>query len=77
MIFIKEVNLAFGHKKVFEEISETIGTRDRIALVGSNGFFKNPTEVTTSTDHLFSLCRLIIHWKLFGDIPFLFDLYLS
>lgn len=37
MIFIKEVNLAFGHKKVFQEISETIGTRDRIALVGSNG----------------------------------------
>ncbi|MEE3061160.1 MAG: ATP-binding cassette domain-containing protein, partial [Verrucomicrobiota bacterium] len=37
MIFIKEVNLAFGHKKVFEEISETIAPRDRIALVGSNG----------------------------------------
>ena len=37
MIFIKEVNLAFGHKKVFQEISETIGVRDRIALVGSNG----------------------------------------
>ena len=34
MIFIKEVNLAFGHKKVFEEISETIAPRDRIALVG-------------------------------------------
>ncbi len=25
----------------------------KAALVGSNGFFKNPTEVTTSTDHLF------------------------
>jgi ATP-binding cassette subfamily F protein 3 len=37
MIFIKEVNLAYGHKKIFEEISETIGPRDRIALVGSNG----------------------------------------
>ena len=37
MIFIKDVNLAFGHKKIFQEISETIGARDRIALVGSNG----------------------------------------
>jgi ATP-binding cassette subfamily F protein 3 len=37
MIFIKEVNLAYGHKKIFVEISETIGPRDRIALVGSNG----------------------------------------
>ncbi len=37
MIFIKEVSLAFGHKKIFEEISETIAPRDRIALVGSNG----------------------------------------
>ena len=37
MIFIKEVNLAFGHKKIFNHISESIGARDRIALVGSNG----------------------------------------
>ena len=37
MIFIKEVSLSYGHKKIFEEISETIGPRDRIALVGSNG----------------------------------------
>ena len=37
MIFIKEVYLAFGHKKLFEGVSETIGPRDRIALVGSNG----------------------------------------
>lgn len=37
MIFLKQVSLAFGHKKVFVEISETIGPRDRIALVGSNG----------------------------------------
>jgi ATP-binding cassette subfamily F protein 3 len=37
MIFIKKVNLAFGHKKIFNHISETIGARDRIALVGSNG----------------------------------------
>lgn len=37
MIFLKQVSLAFGHKKVFEEICETIGPRDRIALVGSNG----------------------------------------
>ena len=29
--------MAYGHKKIFEEISETIGPRDRIALVGSNG----------------------------------------
>ena len=41
MIFIKEVSLAFGHKKIFEEISESIGARDRIALVGSNGSGKN------------------------------------
>ena len=37
MIFVKEVSLAFGNKKIFEEISETITPRDRIALVGSNG----------------------------------------
>ena len=37
MIFIKEVSLAYGHKKLFEEVSETISPRDRIALVGSNG----------------------------------------
>ncbi len=37
MIFIREVTLSFGHKKLFNEISETIGPRDRIALVGSNG----------------------------------------
>ena len=37
MIFIKDVYLSFGHKKLFEGISETIGPRDRIALVGSNG----------------------------------------
>ena len=37
MIFIKNVYLAFGHKKIFDDISETIGPRDRIALVGSNG----------------------------------------
>lgn len=29
--------MAYGHKKIFVEISETIGPRDRIALVGSNG----------------------------------------
>ena len=37
MIFIREVTLAFGHKKLFNEISGTIGPKDRIALVGSNG----------------------------------------
>ena len=37
MIFIREVTLSYGHKKLFSEISETIGPRDRIALVGSNG----------------------------------------
>lgn len=29
--------MAFGDKKIFQEISETIGPRDRIALIGSNG----------------------------------------
>ncbi len=37
MIFIKDVHLAFGHKKLFSGIAETIGPKDRIALVGSNG----------------------------------------
>ena len=37
MIFIREVTLSYGHKKLFNEISETIGPRERIALVGSNG----------------------------------------
>ena len=32
MIFIREVTLSYGHKKLFNEISETIGPRDRIAL---------------------------------------------
>ena len=45
MIFIKEVSLAYGHKKIFEEISETIGPRDRIALVGSNGSGKTTMPV--------------------------------
>ena len=35
MIFIKDVHLAFGHKKLFTGIAETIGPKDRIALVGS------------------------------------------
>ena len=35
--FIKDVHLAFGHKKLFTGIDETIGPKDRIALVGSNG----------------------------------------
>ena len=29
--------MAFGHKKLFTGINETIGPKDRIALVGSNG----------------------------------------
>ena len=37
MIFIREITLSYGHKKLFNEISETIGPRERIALVGSNG----------------------------------------
>ena len=37
MFLIKEVNLSYGAKVLFKEISETIGPRDRIALVGSNG----------------------------------------
>ena len=34
--FIKDVHF-FGHKKLFTGIDETIGPKDRIALVGSNG----------------------------------------
>ena len=37
MFLIKDVTLAYGSKVLFNEISETIGPRDRIALVGSNG----------------------------------------
>ena len=37
MIQIKEVSLAYGHKVLFNNISEVIGPLDRIALVGSNG----------------------------------------
>ena len=37
MFLIKEVTLSYGAKVLFNEISETIGPRDRIALVGSNG----------------------------------------
>ncbi len=37
MIQIHEVSLAYGPQSLFEEISEVIGSLDRIALVGSNG----------------------------------------
>jgi ATP-binding cassette subfamily F protein 3 len=37
MIFIKDVHLAFGHKKIFIGVAETIAPMDRIALVGANG----------------------------------------
>ena len=37
MFLIKDVTLAYGSKVLFKEIAETIGPRDRIALVGSNG----------------------------------------
>ena len=37
MFLIKEVTLSYGAKVLFNDISETIGPRDRIALVGSNG----------------------------------------
>ena len=37
MFLIKDVTLAYGSKVLFNEIEETIGPRDRIALVGSNG----------------------------------------
>ena len=37
MIQIQEVSLAYGPQSLFEEISEVIGSLDRIALVGSNG----------------------------------------
>ena len=37
MFLIRDVNLAYGAKVLFKGIEETIGPRDRIALVGSNG----------------------------------------
>ena len=41
MIELKEVLLQYGPKKIFNEISTVIGTRDRIGLVGSNGSGKS------------------------------------
>ena len=40
MFLIRDVNLAYGAKVLFKGIEETIGPRDRIALVGSNGSCK-------------------------------------
>ena len=37
MFQFREVRLAYGSKVLFDEISEVIGVRDRIGLVGSNG----------------------------------------
>ena len=37
MIILKDVSLAYGEKVIFNQISATIGQRDRIGLVGVNG----------------------------------------
>ncbi len=41
MITLNEICLAYGEKVIFNEISETIGQRDRIGLVGVNGSGKS------------------------------------
>ena len=41
MINFKNISLAYGKKKLFDGISQVIGPRDRIALVGSNGSGKS------------------------------------
>ncbi|WP_269542240.1 ABC-F family ATP-binding cassette domain-containing protein [Cerasicoccus fimbriatus] len=41
MIVIQDLKLAYGEKVIFNEINATIGTRDRIALVGVNGSGKS------------------------------------
>lgn len=41
MINLRNISLAYGKKKLFEGISQVIGPRDRIALVGSNGSGKS------------------------------------
>jgi ATP-binding cassette subfamily F protein 3 len=41
MINLRNISLAYGKKKLFDGISQVIGPRDRIALVGSNGSGKS------------------------------------
>jgi len=41
MINFRNISLAYGKKKLFAGISQVIGPRDRIALVGSNGSGKS------------------------------------
>lgn len=41
MINLREISLAYGRKALFQEISVTLGGRDRIGLVGSNGSGKS------------------------------------
>ena len=41
MINLRNISLAYGKKKLFNGISQVIGPRDRIALVGSNGSGKS------------------------------------
>ena len=37
MINLVDVSLRYGEKVIYNKISTTIGVRDRIGLVGSNG----------------------------------------
>lgn len=41
MISLVDISLTYGRKKLFQEISVTLGARDRIGLVGSNGSGKS------------------------------------
>ncbi|WP_309397673.1 ABC-F family ATP-binding cassette domain-containing protein [Cerasicoccus maritimus] len=41
MIVLNDLKLAYGEKVIFNEVNATIGTRDRIALVGVNGSGKS------------------------------------
>ena len=41
MIIVRNISLAYGKKTLFNNISQVIGPRDRIALVGSNGSGKS------------------------------------
>ncbi len=41
MINIQQIQLRYGHKIIFDEVSATIESRDRIGLVGSNGSGKS------------------------------------
>jgi ATP-binding cassette, subfamily F, member 3 len=41
MISLHDISLAYGRKTLFQELSVTLGARDRIGLVGSNGSGKS------------------------------------